>query len=66
MGQMTATGSNGIISKTKNIFSIVIAFLESTQNFVHFQKKDHLHSLNVSEVIEPTKCGYFNDPKLLF
>ena len=46
--------------------SIFIAFLESTQNFAHFERKDHLDSLNISEVIDPDKCGYFSAGKLLF
>ena len=32
----------------------------------HFQKKDQIHSLNISEVIDSEKCGYFNARKLLF
>ena len=38
----------------------------STQNFEHFQKKDQLHSFNISEVIDSEKCGYLNARKLLF
>ena len=39
---------------------------ESTQNFAPFEKRDQLDSLNISEVIDPNKCGYFNVRKLLF
>ena len=28
------------------------------QNFPHFDKKDQLHRLNISDVIEFEKCGY--------
>ena len=42
-----------LLSEKRRLFSgILIAFLDSTQNFAHFQKKDHLHSLNISEVID--------------
>ena len=35
-----------------NILSIVIEILQSTQNFSGFHKKDQVHSLNISEVID--------------
>ena len=34
--------------KRKPLSRISIAFSQSTQNFAHFQKKDQLHSLNIS------------------
>ena len=43
-----------------------IAFWQSTQNFVGFEEKDQLDSLNISDVFEPEKCGYFNARRLLF
>ena len=52
--------------KQKTFSAIFIAFSESTEKISHFQKKDYLHSLNISEVIDPDKCGYFNARKLLF
>ena len=52
--------------KRKTLSWIFIAFLQSTQNFVHFEKKDPLHSLNIWEVIDSKKWGYLNVPKLLF
>ena len=56
-----------LLSQKLGKFSgIFIAFLESTQIFAQFEKKDQLHSLNISEVIDPYKCGYFNARKLLF
>ena len=33
---------------------------------MHFQKKDQLHSLNISEVIDSEKSGYVNARKLPF
>ena len=45
---------------------IFIAFSQSTHNFVHFEKKDQIFSLNILEVIDSEKCGYFNVWKLLF
>ena len=33
---------------------------------MHFEKKDQLHSLNISEVIESEKYGYLNALKLPF
>ena len=53
--------------KQKTFYSTFIAFSASTQTFAHFQKKkNQVHSLNISEVIDPDKCGYFNAHKLLF
>ena len=55
-----------LLSQKPRTFSrIFIEFLEATQNFSHFEKNDQLHSLNISEIIEPDKCGYFNVLKLL-
>ena len=65
MGEITGTGSNAIIAKTKSIFRIFIGVSELTQNLAHFEKKDQLHSLNLSEVIYPEKSRYFNARKLL-
>ena len=53
-----------LFQKLKTFSHIFITFFQSTQNFPHFQKKDQLHSLNISEVIDPEKCGYFNARKL--
>ena len=56
-----------LLSQKQKIFSeIFIEFLESTQNFAHFQRNDQLYPLNISEVIENDKCGYFNARKLFF
>ena len=39
MRQFNATNSDDIISKTKNFSGFFLAFLKSTLNFEHFQKK---------------------------
>ena len=55
------------LSQKPEILSpIFILFLISTQNFAHFEKKDHLPRLNIWQVIESKQCGYFNARKLLF
>ena len=33
---------------------------------MHFEKKDQLYSLNISQVSDSWKCGYLNARKLLF
>ena len=55
-----------LFNKPTTFSGICIAFLETTQNFAHFEKKYQLHSRNVLEVLDPDKCGYFNVTKLLF
>ena len=56
-----------LLSKKGKKFSrIFIGILESIQNFAHFEKKDQLHSFNISKVIDQKKCGYFNAQKPLF
>ena len=52
--------------KRKTFFLIFIAFLQSTQNFAHFENKVWLYSLNSWQVIDSEKCGCFNVGKLLF
>ena len=55
------------LSQKRKIFSgIFIAFSQSTQNYVHFEKKDQLYRFNIWEVINSEKCGYLNARKLLF
>ena len=48
------------MSKGNAFSQFSVAFLECTQDLAHFEKKDQLHSSNISEVIDPKKCGYFN------
>ena len=56
-----------LLSQKETTFSrIFLRFLQCTQNFAHFYKKDQLHSLNISEFIDPDKYGYFSPRKLLF
>ena len=66
MREIPATGSNAIISKTKNIFKNFIAFFQSTQNSAHFENEGQLHSFNILEVVDPDKCGYVNSRMPLF
>ena len=56
--EISATCLNAVISKTENIIETFFAFSQSAQNFVHFEKKNQLHSLNISEVIDSKKCGF--------
>ena len=46
--------------KRKTVFQNFIAFLQCTQNFAHFEKKDQLQRLNISHFIDPEECSYFN------
>ena len=56
-----------LLSQKWRTFSAMLStFFNSTQKFSHFGKKDQLHSLNILEVIDLDKCGYFNAGKLLF
>ena len=56
-----------LLSQKRRTFSqIFINFSESKKDFANFEKKDQLYSLNISEVIHPQKCGYFNARNLLF
>ena len=65
MTEIPARGSNVIIKKKGNTFSILIVFLESGKNFVHFENKVQFDSLNILEVINSEKFGYYNTRKLL-
>ena len=56
-----------LLSEQSEIFSrIFIGILEPTQKCGRFERKDQLHSLNILEIIEPEKCGYFSARKDLF
>ena len=52
--------------KPKKFSEIFIPFLQFKIFFPHFEKKDQLDSLNISEFIEPGICRYFNAQKVLF
>ena len=55
------------LSQERKTFSgIFVAFSQSPQSFVHFEKKNHLYKLNILEVIHSEKYGYLNARKLLF
>ena len=54
------------VKNGKRISGIFIAFLQYSQNFVHFENKDLLYSVNIWEVTGSEKCGYLNAWKLLF
>ena len=55
-----------LAQKRKTVFQIFNEFSQSTQNLVHFEKKDQVYSLNISKVIDSEKCGYLNVQKLQF
>ena len=55
-----------ISSKPKTFSSCFIALWKSTQNFEAAQRKDDLHSLNISEVIDSEQCGFLNARKCVF
>ena len=52
--------------KQKTFSERFVAFLQLTENSVHFEKKGQLHGLNISEFIDHERCSYFNTRKLLF
>ena len=49
-----------------HFLQFLLHFFQYTQNFSHFDKKDHPRSSNISKVIDPAKCGYFSACNLLF
>ena len=51
---------NHLCSKSKTFSGVIIAFLNSTEKFEHFEKKDHLHTFSISRVIDSQKCGSLN------
>ena len=60
-----ATSSDEIIFKTKDFFGIFIAFLKSTWNGEHFQKKGESSTLSISEIIDSKRAGYLSAWKAL-
>ena len=46
--------------KQKIIWEFFIAFLESTLNFEHFEKKDEPHSSSIYEVTDSERRAYLN------
>ena len=51
--------------KQKTFSEFFIAFLKSTWNWEHFQKKGESSSLNISEVIDSKRGGYLSALKAL-
>ena len=49
------------VSRKQETFSqFFAAFLKSSLNFEHFQKKDDCHSRGISEITDSAKHGYIN------
>ena len=46
--------------KQKTFSGFFIAFLKSTWNGEHFQKKGEFSSLSISEIIDSKRSGYFS------
>ena len=59
-GKFREDVKTGLCQKGKTFFWIFIAFLQSTQNFAHFEKNGQLYSLNSWEIIGCEKCGCLN------
>ena len=51
--------------KQKTLHGLFIAFLKSTWNGEHFEKKGESSSLNISEVIDSKRGGYLSAWKAL-
>ena len=51
--------------KQKTLYGFFIAFLESTWNGEHIQKKGESFSLSISEIIDSKRGGYLNAWKAL-
>ena len=52
--------------KQKTFSKFFLAFLKSSSNFEHFQKKDDSDSWGISKSTESEKQGYINVYKVLF
>ena len=52
--------------KPRKSSHIFVAFLKSTWNFAHFEKKDQLDGSNILELINSEKCASLNAKKVLF
>ena len=53
-------------SKPKTFSGVFIVLSKSTENVEHFDNKDHLHTFDISGVIESGKCGDLNTRKSFF
>ena len=52
--------------KQKDVSKFFIAFLKSTSNFEHFEKKDGPHSLSISKIIYSEIRDYLIEENVLF
>ena len=66
MKKISATCSTPIISRTENIFWNFYCIFGICTKFCAFRKKNHLYSLNISQVNDSEKSGYLIARKLLF
>ena len=55
-----------ISQKGETISGTFGTFFKSVWNFAYLEKKDQLHILNISEVIDSKKRSYLNAKKQLF
>ena len=63
--KITEQAQTQLSSKQSICSASFIAFPKSTWTFEHFEKRDDLHSLSMSEDLDSKKCGYLNVLKLL-
>ena len=74
MARIVVKGGRNYTNRFKRSYLKIIEhflqFLSHFSNvkniFLILKKKDQLHSLNISEVIDLDKCGYFNARELAF
>ena len=52
--------------KLKTCCQFFIAFLKSTLNLKYFERKDHSHSLSITEIINFETGSYLNAQKAIF
>ena len=52
--------------KLKTFSGFFIAFLKSTLNLKYFERKDHSHSLSITEIINFETGSYLNVQKAIF
>ena len=53
------------LKNQKRFLKFSLGFCSPKKSSTFSKKKDQLHSLNISEVIDSEKCGYLNAEKLL-
>ena len=52
--------------KLKLFYQFFIAFLKSTPNFAHVEKKDQVHSSAMSDIRDSERYSYLNTLKAMF